>query len=218
MKLLRCAAARPADFLCLAKESQQRNATPRRRKPLAAGWSGTCAAGLKTRCAQTIKPLIPPSFPAPAAAPKGVSGCFVVIEYAKEHTRKPAWIGRLRAGTSETFMNKGLQGMDTGDALNTRASGRPYLRYQKYSGLTLPKDKAASRRQYEYGKASQRGILAKKTLWFSGLADNRKTAVVGQIENEGIGNVSQRHRDIGDQRFQPAHARPDHDQGQRDDE
>ena len=32
-----------------------------------------------------------------------------------------------------------------------------------YSGSTLPKDKAASRRQYEqYGKASQGSILAKE--------------------------------------------------------
>ena len=34
---LRCAAARSADFLCLAKESQQRKATPRRRRLLVAG-------------------------------------------------------------------------------------------------------------------------------------------------------------------------------------
>ena len=40
---LRCAAARPADFLCLAKESQQRKATPRRRRLLAAG---SLSAGL----------------------------------------------------------------------------------------------------------------------------------------------------------------------------
>ena len=36
------------------------------------------------------KPLFPPSRPAPAAAPKGVSGCFVVIEYAKGHAWKSA--------------------------------------------------------------------------------------------------------------------------------
>ena len=39
-----------------------------------------------------------------------------------------------------------------------------------YSGSTLPKDKAASRRQYkQYGKASQRSILAKEAA-ISGFA------------------------------------------------
>ena len=42
-----------------------------------------------------------------------------------------------------------------------------------YSGSTLPKDKAASRRQYEeYGKASQRRVLAKEAA----ISERRGTA------------------------------------------
>ena len=128
---LRCAAARPADFLCLAKESQQRNATPRRRRLLVAG---RLAAGLKTRCAQTIKPLSPPSHPAPAAAPKGGSGCFVVIECAKGYARKPSWIGRFRVGASGTLINKRIQGRGAGDALFMRDTEHHPLKRPKYVG------------------------------------------------------------------------------------
>ena len=63
-------------------------------------------------------------------------------------TPNPTRIKAFRAGASGTLINKGLQGRVPGDALNTRGSGHPYLRRPKYSGLTLPKDKAASRRQY----------------------------------------------------------------------
>ena len=38
-----------------------------------------------------------------------------------------AWIGRLRAGASGALINKGLQGMGAGDALNTRSSGHFFL-------------------------------------------------------------------------------------------
>ena len=43
----------------------------------------------------------------------------------QEAARNPAWIGHLRAGTSGTLINKGLQGMDAGNALFTRASEHP---------------------------------------------------------------------------------------------
>ena len=67
---------------------------------------------------------------------------------------------------TETRMDKGLQGRGAGDALNTRTCGHPFCGAAKHSGLTLPKDKAVSRRQTtQYGKArptQQRRILVKE--------------------------------------------------------
>ena len=57
---LRWTAAHPADFLCLAKESQQRKATPRRRKLLVAGLLG---GGLDNSLRSDNQAFVPAKLP-----------------------------------------------------------------------------------------------------------------------------------------------------------